>query len=140
MYSWLNPRSGRDDDVLGGVQLLEAPEVHGLLQQRNDVGIESLPVWVLEVILLALQDARTRRRRGLVFVFSIVAGIGLSVCVGEPWWACSRWFVCRGLYVCVCICVCVCVIIYVGAWPMRLLRKAAAPLVGSVGGLTPSFS
>jgi hypothetical protein len=44
----------RNLDILAGVKLLESSQVHGLLQQRNDVRIESLPVRVLEVILLAL--------------------------------------------------------------------------------------
>lgn len=45
---------GRDDDVLGGVELLEATQVHGLLEQRNDVRVERLPVGVFEVVFLAL--------------------------------------------------------------------------------------
>lgn len=45
---------GRDDDVLGGVELLEAAQVHGLFEQGNDVRVERLPVGVFEVVLLAL--------------------------------------------------------------------------------------
>lgn len=44
----------RDHNILAGVKLLQSPEIHGLLQQRNDVRIKGLPVRVLEVIFLAL--------------------------------------------------------------------------------------
>lgn len=44
----------RHDDVLAGVELLGASQVHGPVEEGDDVWVKSLPVWVLEVILLAL--------------------------------------------------------------------------------------
>jgi hypothetical protein len=44
----------RHDNVLAGVELLAAAQVHWPVEERDDVGVESLPVRVLEVILLAL--------------------------------------------------------------------------------------
>ena len=40
-------------DLLGGVELVKAAEVHVLGEQRNDVLVESLPVRVLEVVPIA---------------------------------------------------------------------------------------
>jgi hypothetical protein len=37
------------------VQLFQAPQIHGCGQQRNHVRVESLPVWVVQVVLLRLQ-------------------------------------------------------------------------------------
>lgn len=48
----------RDLNVLAGVKLLESSQVHRLLQQGNDVGVKSLPVRVIQVILLALQHKK----------------------------------------------------------------------------------
>jgi hypothetical protein len=39
-----------DADLLGGVELVEAAEVHVLGEQGNDVLVESLPVRVLKVV------------------------------------------------------------------------------------------
>jgi hypothetical protein len=36
------------------VHLLEAAQIHGLLEQRDDIGVERLLVGVLEVVFLAL--------------------------------------------------------------------------------------
>lgn len=49
-----SPHLLRNLDVLAGVKLLQSSEIHGLLQQGDDIGVESLPVGVLKVILLAL--------------------------------------------------------------------------------------
>lgn len=43
-------------DVLAGVQFFVSTEVHLLVEQGYNIGIEGLPVWVIKVILLALQD------------------------------------------------------------------------------------
>jgi hypothetical protein len=40
-------------DLLGGVELVEAAEIHVLGEQRNDVLVESLPVRVLKVVPMA---------------------------------------------------------------------------------------
>ena len=66
----------RHDNVLAGVQLLEASEVHGLVEQGDNVWVEGLPVRVLEVILLALCVEHARKKREsllvlLVFLFSL---------------------------------------------------------------------
>ena len=37
-------------DLLGGVELVEAAEIHVLGEQGNDVFVESLPVRVLKVV------------------------------------------------------------------------------------------
>lgn len=42
-----------DADLLGGVELVEAAEVHVLGEQGDDVLVESLPVRVLEVVPMA---------------------------------------------------------------------------------------
>jgi hypothetical protein len=42
-----------DADLLGGVELVEAAEVHVLGEQGNDVLVESLPVRVLKVVPMA---------------------------------------------------------------------------------------
>jgi hypothetical protein len=39
-----------DANLLGGVELIEAAEVHVLGQQRDNVLVEGLPVRVLEVV------------------------------------------------------------------------------------------
>jgi hypothetical protein len=39
-----------DADLLGGVELVEAAEVHVLGEQRDHVLVEGLPVRVLEVV------------------------------------------------------------------------------------------
>lgn len=46
---------GGDHDVLAGVQLLEASQIHGPVQQGNHVWVKCLPVRVLKMVLLALQ-------------------------------------------------------------------------------------
>lgn len=46
----------RNLNVLAGIKLFKSSQVHRLLQQGNDVRIESLPVRVLKMILLALQN------------------------------------------------------------------------------------
>lgn len=51
---------GRDHNVLGGIELLGAAQVHRLLQQRNDIWVKSFPVGVLEVVLLALYGCAKR--------------------------------------------------------------------------------
>lgn len=69
-----NSLLSRHHDFLVGVELLKASEVHRLLQERNDVRVESLPVRVFEVILLALQDGAARRNgnaRQLLFSLSL---------------------------------------------------------------------
>ena len=40
-------------DLLRGVKLVKAAEVHVLGEQRNDILVESLPVRVLEVVPIA---------------------------------------------------------------------------------------
>lgn len=42
-----------DADLLGGIELVEATEVHVLGEQGNDVLVESLPVRVLKVVPMA---------------------------------------------------------------------------------------
>lgn len=44
----------RHDDVLASVELLGTSQVHGPVEKRDDIRVKSLPVRVLEVILLAL--------------------------------------------------------------------------------------
>lgn len=39
---------------LAGIQLLEPPQIHGCGQKRDDIGVESLPVGVVEVVFLGL--------------------------------------------------------------------------------------
>jgi len=48
----LLPQTGvlLDADLLGGVELVEAAQVHVLGQQRDHVLVEGLPVRVLEVV------------------------------------------------------------------------------------------
>lgn len=42
-----------DADLLGGVELVEAAEVHILGEQGDDILVESLPVRVLKVVPMA---------------------------------------------------------------------------------------
>jgi hypothetical protein len=45
-------------NFLACVQLVVAAEIHVLLEKRDDIGIECLPIWVLEVVPVAeLADA-----------------------------------------------------------------------------------
>lgn len=41
-------------DIHARVHLLKAPQIHRRIQQRQDVRIKRLPVWVVEVVLLGL--------------------------------------------------------------------------------------
>lgn len=36
------------------IQFLKPPEIHRLVKQRDDVRVECLPVWIFQMILLAL--------------------------------------------------------------------------------------
>jgi hypothetical protein len=36
------------------IQLLQSPKIHRRSEQRNNIGVERLPVRVVEVVLLAL--------------------------------------------------------------------------------------
>jgi hypothetical protein len=38
------------------IHLLQAPQIHRLLQQRQHIRIKRLPVWVVEVVLLGLNQ------------------------------------------------------------------------------------
>lgn len=57
----------RDNNILGGVKFLGTPQVHGLLQERDHIGIESLPVGVLQVVLLALDGLQCQHCGGGVY-------------------------------------------------------------------------
>lgn len=45
-------------DLLGGIELVEAAEVHVLGEQGNDVLVESLPVRVFKVVPMAQYQYR----------------------------------------------------------------------------------
>lgn len=55
-----------DADLLGGIELVQAAEVHVLGEQRDDILVESLPVRVLEVVPL----------RDFVSMEALLAGAG----------------------------------------------------------------
>jgi hypothetical protein len=40
-------------DFSAGVQLIEAAEIHVLGQQRDDIGVESLPVRILQMVSIS---------------------------------------------------------------------------------------
>jgi hypothetical protein len=42
-------------NLLAGVQFLKSTKIHRLLQKWENVLVESLPVWVAQVVLLALR-------------------------------------------------------------------------------------
>jgi hypothetical protein len=45
-----------DLDLGARVELVETPEIHVFLQKRNDIGIEGLPVGVLEMIPISSRE------------------------------------------------------------------------------------
>lgn len=52
---WLEFTLLRHNDILAGVQLLVSPEIHRLLQQRDDIRIKRLPVGIIKMVFLALR-------------------------------------------------------------------------------------
>jgi len=55
----VNGRSDRYLNVLAGVQLLMTAEIHRPVKQRNHVRIKSLPVGVLQMVLLTTLVLKT---------------------------------------------------------------------------------
>lgn len=87
-------------NLFGSVELVQAAKVHVLGQERDDVFVKGLPVWVLQVVLLALfpevsvsgKTKVDRRKWSGAYAFVFVAfddgeGAGvLGILHDEPLW------------------------------------------------------
>lgn len=63
-----------DLDLFTGIKLVEATKVHWLVEQRHDVSVKGLPVWVLKMVSSnALMSQFVRERRQSILLRALVS-------------------------------------------------------------------